>query len=192
MRSLISAGNEIGNHTVDHVSLPYLTTANMAYQVDAASDRIAAAVGVRPKSFAYPMGSITNPSMAAVAACSGIEIGVTEYRAIGQSYVGRFDVPRLEILKKVFPSFGEAARPIDLFESDRPEIFALRVKKPFGEWLVLGLFNADEKAPAEKPAPSPRLTGMPYRTEPKVSAPSPSSVEKKTSFWVMVPSRDGL
>ncbi len=60
------------------------------------------------------------------------------------------DVPRLEILKKVFPSFGEAARPIDLFERDRPEIFALQVKKPFGEWLVLGIFNADEKAPAEK------------------------------------------
>jgi hypothetical protein len=60
------------------------------------------------------------------------------------------DVPRLEILKKVFPSFGEAARPIDLFERDKPEIFALRVKKKFGEWLVLGIFNADEKSPAEK------------------------------------------
>jgi hypothetical protein len=60
------------------------------------------------------------------------------------------DVPRLEILKKVFPSFGEAARPIDLFERDRPEIFALRVRKKFGEWLVLGIFNADKKSPAEK------------------------------------------
>ena len=60
------------------------------------------------------------------------------------------DVPRLEILRKVFPSYGEAARPIDLFERDRPEIFAMTVKKKFGEWLVLGVFNADEKAPAEK------------------------------------------
>jgi hypothetical protein len=60
------------------------------------------------------------------------------------------DPARLDILKKVFPSYGEAARPIDLFERDRPEVFALRVKKPFGEWLVLGLFNADEKAPVEK------------------------------------------
>src|ERR1019366_6243784 len=67
------------------------------------------------------------------------------------------DVPRLEILKKGFPSFGEAARPIDLFERDRPEIFALRVKKPFGEWLVLGIFNADEKAPAEKVISPERL-----------------------------------
>ena len=67
------------------------------------------------------------------------------------------DVPRLEILKKVFPSFREAAHPIDLFERDRPEIFALRVQKKFGEWLVLGVFNADEKAPAEKIIPLRRL-----------------------------------
>jgi hypothetical protein len=60
------------------------------------------------------------------------------------------DVPRLEILKKVLPSFREAARPIDLFERDRPEIFALQVKKAFGEWLVLGVFNADEKSPVDK------------------------------------------
>jgi len=60
------------------------------------------------------------------------------------------DITRLEMLKKVFPSFGHAARPIDLFEQDRPELFALSVKKKFGEWLVLGIFNADEKAPTEK------------------------------------------
>jgi len=33
------------------------------------------------------------------------------------------DTTRLEILRKVFPSFGEAARPLDLFESDKPENF---------------------------------------------------------------------
>ena len=74
------------------------------------------------------------------------------------------DVPRLEILKKVFPSFGEAARPIDLFERDRPEIFALRVKKKFGEWLVLGIFNGDEKSPAEKTISLDRLGLDPGKT----------------------------
>ena len=74
------------------------------------------------------------------------------------------DVPRLDILKKAFPSFGEAARPIDLFERDRPEIFALRVKKTFGEWLVLGIFNGDEKAPVEKVIPVSRLGLAPGRT----------------------------
>ncbi|HWQ93386.1 MAG TPA: hypothetical protein VN673_17075, partial [Clostridia bacterium] len=53
------------------------------------------------------------------------------------------DPVRLGILKKCFPSFGEAARPLDLFATDRPEVFLLRVKKPFGEWLVLGIFNGE-------------------------------------------------
>jgi peptidoglycan/xylan/chitin deacetylase (PgdA/CDA1 family) len=97
LTSLIAAGNEIGNHTVDHVSLPALTTANMTSEVNLASDRIAQVTGVRPKSFAYPAGGITNASMAVVAACPGMEIAVTEQRAIGETNGGRFDVPRLEI-----------------------------------------------------------------------------------------------
>ena len=60
------------------------------------------------------------------------------------------DPTRLEILNKVFPSLGEAARPVDLFESDRPEVFALNLKRRFGEWLVLGLFNGDPQLPKEK------------------------------------------
>jgi peptidoglycan/xylan/chitin deacetylase (PgdA/CDA1 family) len=97
LTSLIAAGDEIGNHTVDHVSLPYLTRANMTSEVNLASDRIAKVTGVRPKSFAYPMGGITTSSMAVVAACPGMEIAVTEQKAIGETNAGRFDVPRLEI-----------------------------------------------------------------------------------------------
>ena len=48
---------------------------------------------------------------------------------------------RLEILRKVYPSYGVAARPIDLFEADRPEIFELAVKTRFAEWSVVALFN---------------------------------------------------
>jgi hypothetical protein len=54
---------------------------------------------------------------------------------------------------------------MDLFERDRPEIFALTVTKRFGQWLVLGIFNADEKSPAEKTIPLGRLgldTGKTY------------------------------
>ena len=74
------------------------------------------------------------------------------------------DPIRLEILKKAFPSSGEAARPIDLFERDRPEIFALPLKRKFGEWLVLGLFNGDEKAPTEKKIDLARLGLDPAKT----------------------------
>jgi hypothetical protein len=58
------------------------------------------------------------------------------------------DADRLEILRKVCPSYGVAARPIDLFEADRPEIFELPIKTEFGEWLVVALFNySGEGAP---------------------------------------------
>jgi hypothetical protein len=74
------------------------------------------------------------------------------------------DAVRLDILRKVLPSYGEAARPVDLFERDRPEIFALQVKRPFGEWLVLGVFSADENAPVEKVIPLERLRLDPSKT----------------------------
>jgi hypothetical protein len=51
------------------------------------------------------------------------------------------DPERLEILRKVFPSSGVAARPIDLFDSDKPEIFELPIKTNFGEWSIVALFN---------------------------------------------------
>ena len=47
----------------------------------------------------------------------------------------------LDILQKVYPSYGVAARPVDLFEADRPEIFELPIKTNFAEWYILGLFN---------------------------------------------------
>ena len=74
------------------------------------------------------------------------------------------DATRLEILKKVFPSSGEAARPVDLFENDRPEVFALPLKRKFGAWLVLALFNPDDKAPKEKILPLERLGLDPAKT----------------------------
>lgn len=74
------------------------------------------------------------------------------------------DTPRLDILRKVFPSCGTAARPIDLFERDRPEVFALSLERPFAKWLVLGIFNADEKAPAEKTLSLERLGLDPRET----------------------------
>jgi peptidoglycan/xylan/chitin deacetylase (PgdA/CDA1 family) len=97
LSSLIAAGDEIGNHTVDHVSLSYLSAASKTSEVDDASNRIAEVTGMRPKSFAYPMGGITTAAMGVVAACPGMEIAVTESKAIGETNVGRFDVPRLEI-----------------------------------------------------------------------------------------------
>ncbi len=67
------------------------------------------------------------------------------------------DVNRLEILKKIFPAYGEAARPVDLFDSDRQSVFSLKITKPFGEWTIVGLFNSSETDVIEKSFPLERL-----------------------------------
>jgi hypothetical protein len=57
---------------------------------------------------------------------------------------------KLNILEKIFPSYGEAARPVDLFEEDLPSAFVLSVKKSFAEWTVAGFFNADLSDPVSR------------------------------------------
>jgi hypothetical protein len=56
------------------------------------------------------------------------------------------DAERLAILRKVLPTYGESARPLDLFEKTSPEIFALPVHKDFEKWWLLGYFNYDSTA----------------------------------------------
>ncbi len=59
------------------------------------------------------------------------------------------DPERLDILKKVLPAPGEGARPADLFERDRAELFALAMKRPFAAWTLAGIFNWGD-APTER------------------------------------------
>jgi hypothetical protein len=39
---------------------------------------------------------------------------------------------------------------MDLFEKNRPAIFALKIRKEFGQWCVLGYFNWEEDSTAPK------------------------------------------
>jgi hypothetical protein len=64
---------------------------------------------------------------------------------------------KIEILKKALPSWGEAARPVDLFDTDFHRVFALKVKKSFGEWTVAGFFNSDESEMREFALPLNRF-----------------------------------
>jgi len=50
---------------------------------------------------------------------------------------------RLDVLKRVMPAYGGAARPVDLFEREHPEVWNLRVKVSRERWNVIGLFNWD-------------------------------------------------
>lgn len=67
------------------------------------------------------------------------------------------DPIRLEILKKTLPSYGEAARPVDLFDTDQQKVFSLTIRKPYGEWTIVGLFNSDPSYTDERTLPLNRL-----------------------------------
>ena len=67
------------------------------------------------------------------------------------------DPARIEILTKVLPAYGKAARPLDLFEKRLPETFALPIHRDFGEWWLVGCFNWDEDANVIRDFPLSRL-----------------------------------
>ncbi len=52
---------------------------------------------------------------------------------------------RLKYLKQILPPTGYAAQAIDLFENELPRLFALPVKTDWGEWIVVGALNWDDK-----------------------------------------------
>lgn len=54
------------------------------------------------------------------------------------------DPEREALLLQCLPIYGEAARPIDLFETDSPRIWDLRVQTNWDDWHVVGLFNWDD------------------------------------------------
>ncbi len=71
---------------------------------------------------------------------------------------------RLVILKKVYPAYGEATRPADLYERDEPEIFVLPIKRDFGDWTIIGVLNYDENVSMERQISMDRLRVYPSKT----------------------------
>jgi hypothetical protein len=76
----------------------------------------------------------------------------------------QLDPYKLEILKKITPSFGEAAIPVDLFDDAMQSVFALKIKKPFAEWAVVAFFNPGLTETAEKKFSLERLWLEPGKT----------------------------
>lgn len=76
----------------------------------------------------------------------------------------QLDSYKLDILKKITPSYGEAATPVDLFDTDLHSVFALKIKRSFGQWTVAGFFNASLTEPVEKEFSLKRLWLDPGKT----------------------------
>jgi peptidoglycan/xylan/chitin deacetylase (PgdA/CDA1 family) len=97
LQELQAAGNEIGNHTTNHVSLQAVNLAGAKAEVDGASDKIAAVTGRRPVSFSYPMGRINGVALEAVSECPGLKIAVTKTSGVTESWHTRFYLPRVRV-----------------------------------------------------------------------------------------------
>jgi len=91
--------------------------------------------------------NLLSPSQAQAAATL---LALTGGNILSGDRLPDLDATRLEILKKILPSFGEAAKPVDLFDTDRHSIFALTIRKPFGTWTLLGFFNSSETEPLDR------------------------------------------
>ena len=82
LRALVAAGDEIGDHTMDHVDLPSQKPEQLTYEIDAAAARIAQVTGRWPESLAYPSGGVDNLVVAAVQACEEMRIAVVEEQLV--------------------------------------------------------------------------------------------------------------
>jgi peptidoglycan/xylan/chitin deacetylase (PgdA/CDA1 family) len=127
LRALVAAGDEIGDHTMDHVNLAKSTDTTVKYQVDAAAARIAQVTGYWPQSLAYPSGTVNSQATDGVAACGQLRIAViegalqvtttptaapgktpgpptTEQRQGYETWAVRFTIPRIRVSPTTAPA----------------------------------------------------------------------------------------
>jgi len=97
LRALVAAGDEVGDHTVDHIGLANQPTQRLTYEIDAAAATIASATGVWPRTFAYPSGSHDLRAELAVQACATMTMAFVEGDAAYETWANRFVVPRIRV-----------------------------------------------------------------------------------------------
>jgi peptidoglycan/xylan/chitin deacetylase (PgdA/CDA1 family) len=121
LRALVAAGDEIDDHTMDHLDLDKRPVESQRYEIDAAAARIAQVTGRWPESFAYPSGGATNADAAVVAACGVLHSDVVEEPvpleksgsskpAVGvsvalETWSTRFALPRVRITPNTNPVY---------------------------------------------------------------------------------------
>jgi alpha-galactosidase len=96
---------------------------------------------------------LTAQQAEAVATCIALSGGNT----ISGDRLVDLDPVKLEIVKKIMPSYGDAAVPVDLFDTDIPTTFVLHVRRPFAVWSVVAFFNDDLESAVERSFPLGRL-----------------------------------
>ena len=75
---LVAAGDDIGDHTMDHVALTTQGAAALKYQIDAGESRIAQVTGRWPETLAYPSGREDGQVVAEAEACGELRIAAID------------------------------------------------------------------------------------------------------------------
>lgn len=119
LRVMVAAGDDIGDHSMDHANLTGLGATDLKYEIDVGASRIAQVTGRWPESLAYPSGYQNTGVRAAVAACQGLRIAVLNAAlyldspgpapttTLYQGYVTdrfRFQVPRVRVTPGTTPA----------------------------------------------------------------------------------------
>ncbi|HEX7491819.1 MAG TPA: polysaccharide deacetylase family protein [Candidatus Limnocylindrales bacterium] len=98
MQTLEAAGNDIGNHTEDHVKLPGSSAEILRREVDDASRRIQQAIGHRPVTLAYPAGGVDLSLMdSMMREVPDIKLAVTTWPGAAESWPNRLSTPRVRV-----------------------------------------------------------------------------------------------
>ncbi len=103
LRALVAAGMEVGDHTFDHIALPALSGTRQAYEIGAASARIADVLGHAPVTFSYPAGAF-DPAVEEAVQEAGFGLAVTTEEGAVQTWAGRFSAPRVRVSPSMSPT----------------------------------------------------------------------------------------
>lgn len=96
IKKLVSVGNEIGSHTVNHLDLATLPATNLKSEVEDSKSTLEKLIGEPVVSFCYPSGKFS-PDVEKAVAAAGYKIAVTTQKGAPFLTNNPFEVPRYRI-----------------------------------------------------------------------------------------------
>jgi peptidoglycan/xylan/chitin deacetylase (PgdA/CDA1 family) len=102
VRRLAASGMEIADHTANHADLPTLPPIAAEAQIEIAAQTIAALIGHRPTTFAYPFGA-EDPAVVALVHAAGFTMAVTTQGCVFEAASTALLTPRLRVGPETTP-----------------------------------------------------------------------------------------
>ncbi|WIG61219.1 MAG: Alpha-galactosidase [Ktedonobacterales bacterium] len=68
-------------------------------------------------------------------------IGLTGGMVLASDRLAELSAERVDLLAQLLPPMPECALPVNSFDFGIPELVSVRIQRPWGEWLLAGVFN---------------------------------------------------